>query len=257
MDAAFDMSMFDFATPTEAKRSSAADTTLPQEQDASTVDVSSRVLAFDMAEMKSEISVLTSCEKLMQQMLPQIQPRVEHLRKTVKVSIHFRRNVRNATDKNVPSSIRTIFAEYGKDIKSLLQYIDDLPLSGRKLDLVIFRSQDECKYNIVRISKTQARLATPADDVNNVENFNMRESLQKLIEKTTRGQVDVFGRGDLYQHEGIVFATAQLILFNWCRKNAVIEHVLTQVPTDIRAQSRKRKSATIVRLETNPRKRAV
>jgi hypothetical protein len=255
MDAAFDMSMFDFATPTETKRPAAADTTLPQEQDASTVE--SRVAAFDMAEMKSEISVLTSCEKLMQQMLPQIQPRVEHLRKKVKVSIHFRRNVCNATDKNVPSSIRTIFAEYGKDIKLLLQYIQYLPLSGRKLDHVLFRSQDECKYNIVRISNTQARLAKPTDDVNNVENFNMRESLQKLIQKTTRGQVDVFARGDLYQHETIVFATAQLILFNWCRKNAVIKHVLTQVPTDIRAQSRKRKSATIVRQETNPRKRSV
>lgn len=247
MDAAFDMSMFDFATPTETKPLD-VDAKLSQQQ------FSSEHPIFDMEEMKSEINILNNCDKLMQ-MLPQTRPRIDHLRKTVKVSIHFRRNVLNPTDKTVPSSIRTIFDEYGKDITVLLHYIQDLPLSGRKLDLVLFRSQDECKYNIVRMSETEARLATPSDDLKKVENFNMRLSLQKLIDKTTRGQVDVFARGDLYQHEDIVFATAQLILFNWCRKNAVIDYVLTQVPTDVRAQSRKRKPATIVRLENNPRKR--
>jgi len=237
MDAAFDISMFDFSTPIETKRPTAM-----------LARTSNLVPIFDMREMKSEINAISNCDKLMQ-MFPQIQPRSDHLRKTVKVSIHFRRNVRNAIDSTVPSSIRTIFAEYGKDIKLLLQFIQDIPISGRKLDLVLFRSQDEYKYNVVRISKTEARLATPDDDIKKVEKFDMRVSLHNLIEKTTRGQVDVFARGDLYQHENIVFATAQLILFNWCRKNAVIDYVLTQVPTDVRAASRKR-----VRIEPNPRK---
>lgn len=233
MEAAFDMSMFHFETPTV--QTSAID--IPQHS--------------YIEKIKAD-EEFTSCDKLIQ-MLPKMQARVEHLRRTVKVSVHFRRNVRSATDNFVPSSIRIIFAEYGKNIKLLLQYIRDLPMSGRKLDLVLFRTQDECKYNIVRMSENEARLSTPNDNINTVENFDMRMSLQKLIERTTRGQVDVFARGDLYQHENIVFATAQLILFHWCRSNAVIEYVLTQVPTDIRAASRKRKSA--VRHKTSiPRK---
>ena len=234
MEAAFDMAMFNFDTEEN--------------------NHDSKFLA--LQDTTPDIPVFENCNRLVQ-MFPQIQNSINSVRKTVKVSIHFRRNVKNPLDKNVPSSIRTIFNEYGTEIHLLLQYIHDLPISGRKLDLVLFRNNEEYNYDIVRTSKIQARLATSDDEKRFVEHFSMRDSLQKLISKTTRGQVDVFARGDLYQHDGIVFSTAQLILFHWCRQNAVIEYVLTQIPTDVRAQSRKRKSATIVRFETNPCKRNI
>lgn len=175
---------------------------------------------------------------------PKILPKVQELRSQLKVVVSYRRFIIpvNGTDwDSIPSRIKYLHELLGHDeLIKVLHTIKNSPISGRKLDYFLFRQNEmENKYKIVSTGKFSSRLATERDD--GAEEFDLRKSIHKLSNELTRGQIDIFARGQLYTYHNYVFSTAQLNLYHWMRMYSVIEYIAQNYSNDKRLISRKRR----------------
>jgi hypothetical protein len=194
----------------------------------------------------NELSLTLPACTLLQDKFPELKEKVKTLRQEVRILVNFKRKVTDCGDfSTVPARLRTLHQELGEEFESLVEEIHSRGISGRKLDMFLFRQRDKREtYKIVRITKNKARLAR-IDEETNVEVFDIRSSLENLIEQLSRGQLDVFGRGQLFKFKSYIFCIAQLNLFDWIRRNAVLEYMRTIMVANERAGSRKRSSATV------------